>query len=1065
MNAHNFLAKIYLIACLILGSTAVSVAQNVARGTVTSDQGEPLIGVTVKLKSEPNKGVITDMDGNFILAVQKNKDILEFSYIGFETKEFPADIKKPMSVVLRESTELLDEVVVVGYQTVKRRDLTGSVGQANVDDMTKTPVSSIDQALAGRVAGVQVSSGSGTPGGEMSIVIRGKSTLTGSTDPLYVVDGFITDGAVGRSINPNDIASMDILKDASAAAIYGKRGANGVIMITTKQGKMGKLQVTYDYDAGIHWVPSKIEMMDAYEFVKLQQEILAPSEMNSSYFKEFEGRKYTLEDYKNTPQYDWQDKIFQSAWQQSHNIRMTGGSKEARYNASFRYYDQDGVVINSNFNRLQGNIGVNIRQKKLKIALNSFYDRSVKMGSDPSQSSHSGMNNLFFSVWGYRPVTEPGVPLQSLMDNIRDESVSATNDYRFNPIMSLNNEYRKFSTTIIRYNGFAEYELAKNLFLKVSGNYTSNKSRNETFNNSRTRYGYAGSVNGINGQLYNREISTWLNENTIRYNTTINKKHNLNGVGGITFDGRTAKINNLQSTQIDPAYESLGMASLQNGKSDSHVVSSDISKGRSMSFLGKINYDYDSKYYLAASFRADGSSNFAKKNRWGFFPSVSTAWNFTAEEFAKNWKKVISSGKLRAGWGQLGNDNVSMNAVYDVLGQKKGMWSYTSAGQYGHAVYPVGNRPTVGVVPIGFGNENLKWETTSQYNVGLDLSFLSDRITFTTDLYYRRTKDLLDFTNLPMTTGHGGAWVNIGEVENKGIELALTTVNIQKKDFQWTTNFNISFNRNKLVSLNHGQSAKMAYAQFDQNYNAQPSYIAKVGESMGMMYGYQYEGTYKYDDFNEVNGEYSLKSTVPAFSGVTSTQPGYPKYKDINGDGIIDSNDRTIIGRGDPIHTGGFTNNIQYKDFDLSIFMQWSYGNDIMNANLLMFESGNNKQKNLNQFASYANRWTVDNPESNIPRASTSASNQVFSTRIVEDGSFLRVKNITLGYTLPRKLTKKANIEKFRVYVSANNLITFSSYSGYDPEVSIRPSALTPGLDFSSYPRSTSFHLGANIEF
>ena len=1063
MRVQNFIIRLCL-AVLFVIVPGTLVAQKVAKGTVTTEDGEPLIGVAVKLVSDPTKGVVTDFDGNFMIAVKNNKEVLEFSYLGYQAQELVADVKKPMSVVLKEDSELLDEVVVIGYQTVKRRDLTGSVGQPNIADMTKTPVSSFDQALAGRVAGVQVSSGSGAPGGGMNIVIRGKSTLTGSTDPLYVVDGFITDSAVGRSINPNDIASIDILKDASAAAIYGKRGANGVIIITTKQGKMGELQVSYDFDAGVHWVPETIDMMDAYEFVKLQAEI-SPKDISSSYLKEYEGHQYTLEDFKGVPQYDWQNEIFQTAWQQSHNIRLTGGSKEARYNASFRYFDQDGVVINSNFNRLQGSLGTNIRQGRLRINLNSHFDRSVKLGVDPSQSASSGMNNLFYSVWGYRPVTEPGVPLNSLMDNIRDESVDSTNDYRFNPIMSLNNEYRKFSTTIVRYNGFAEYELAKNLYFKVSGNYVSNKTRNETFNNSRSRYGYPGSVNGINAQLYLREISSWLNENTVRYNTTINRKHHLNGVAGLTFDGRMTKLNTIQATQIDPAYEGLGMGALQNGKSDAYSASSTISKTRSMSVLGRVNYDYDGKYYLTASFRADASSNFAKRNRWGYFPSFSVAWNFMEEDFAKPISTVLSSGKLRAGWGQLGNDGAALNAVYDVLGQKKGMWGYTSSGQYGHAVYPIGGRPLVGVVPVSFGNEALKWETTDQSNLGIDLSFFNDRLTFTTDLYYRRTRDLLDFTNLPMTTGHGGAWVNVGEVTNKGVEFAINTINIQNKDFTWTSNFNISFNKNKLNSLNHGQAAKLDYAQFDQNFNSQPSYIAKVGHSIGMMYGYEYEGTYKYDDFTELNGQYTLKPDVPAFSGVTNTQPGYPKFKDINGDGVIDANDRTIIGRGDPIHTGGFTNNFTYKDFDLSIFMQWSYGNDILNANKLMFESGFNKKKNLNQFASFANRWTPDNPESNIPRVSNASSNMVFSSRVIEDGSFLRLKNITLGYTLPTAIAKKMYLESMRVYVAANNLITFTSYSGYDPEVSVRNSALTPGLDFSSYPRSTSFHFGVNLEF
>ena len=1063
MRVQNFLIKLCLAVLFVLVPGTL-VAQKVAKGTVTTEDGDPLIGVAVKLVSDPTKGVVTDFDGNFMIAISNNKELIEISYLGYQKQELLADVKKPMNIVLKEDSELLDEVVVIGYQTVKRRDLTGSVGQPNIEDMMKTPVSSFDQALAGRVPGVQVSSGSGAPGSGSAIVIRGKSTLTGNTDPLYVVDGFITDSSVGRSINPNDIASIDILKDASAAAIYGKRGANGVIIITTKQGKMGKLQVAYDMDAGIHWVPSQIKMMDAYEFVKLQAEV-APADMESTYFKEYDGHQYTLEDYRNVPQYNWQDHIFQSAWQQSHNLRLTGGTKEVRYNASVRYFDQDGVVINSNYNKVQGNLGTVIRQGNWKINLSANFDKTTNMGVNPALGSHSGMNNLFYSVWGYRPNTEPGVPLNSLMDNIRDESVNAQNDYRFNPIMSLNNEYSKNTNTIARFNGFVEYELAKDLFLKVSGNYVNRHNRDERFNNSKTRYGYIGSVSGINGQLNTTETASWLNENTLRYNTTINRKHNLNGVAGITFDGRMVKSNSVKATQIDPAYENLGMAALGNGKYDTFNVSSGISKARSMSFLGRVNYDYDSKYYLTASLRADGSSSFAKKNRWGYFPSFSVAWNFTEEAFAKSFKSVLSSGKLRAGWGQLGNDGVSLSAIYDIFAQRKGMGGYVGAGSHGHTVYPAGNGMIVGVAPVSFGNEDLKWETTSQANLGIDLSFFNDRISFTTDMYYRRTKDLLDYTNLPMTTGHGGAWVNIGEVTNTGIEFSLNTVNIQNKDFSWSSNFNISFNKNKLNKLNHGQAAKMAYAQFDQNFNSQPSYIAKIGHAIGMMYGYKYEGTYKVEDFDEVNGVYSLKPTVPAFAGVANTQPGFPKFKDINGDGVIDSNDRTIIGRGDPIHIGGFTNNLQYKNFDLSVFMQWSYGNDILNANRLMFESGFNNKKNLNQFASYANRWTFENQDSNIPRVSTATSNMVFSDRIIEDGSFLRLKNVTLGYTLPSSTTKKWSIEKLRLYVSGSDLLTFTGYKGYDPEVSVRNSALTPGLDFSSYPRSASFHFGLNLEF
>ena len=411
-------------------------------------------------------------------------------------------------------------------------------------------------------------------------------------------------------------------------------------------------------------------------------------------------------------------------------------------------------------------------------------------------------------------------------------------------------------------------------------------------------------------------------------------------------------------------------------------------------------------------------------------------------------------------------DEYNRRRRYVVKALKSKVGDYISNGSIPSGVYPInGSTTNVGTVPTSIGNSNLKWETTEQWNVGLDLSFFKERLNFTADIYRKTTRDLLLEASLPLTSGFYSATKNIGKVRNDGLELSLNTVNIQTKDFTWSTDFNIAFNKNEVLALSEGQNSLLTAASFDQNYNSQPSYIAQVGLPMGMMYGYIYEGTYKYDDFNKSGDTYTLKKGVPYYSTETNTQPGMPKYKDVNGDGIIDSNDRTIIGRGLPIHTGGFTNNFTYKGFDLSVFFQWSYGNDIMNANRLFFESSNNKSRELNQYASYANRWTPENPDSDIPAATTSASNRVISSRIVEDGSFLRLKTVTLGYTFPKTLIAKAKLSNARVYIAAQNLWTWTSYSGYDPEVSVRNSALTPGLDFSSYPRAYSISFGVNLGF
>ncbi len=1036
-------------------------------GTVVDAMGE-LPGVSVVVKGTTN-GMTTDLMGNFKLERVQPDDILQFSFIGYKTQEIKVGSQRTFNITMEEDAQQLDEVVVVGYQEIRKGDLTGSVAKANMEDLLSAPVSSFDQALGGRIAGVNVSSGEGMPGATMNITIRGNNSLTQDNTPLYIIDGFpVEDAAAAAAINPNDIESTNILKDASATAIYGSRGANGVVVITTKQGKQGKPVITYDGSFSVSKVTKTMEMMSGYEFVKLQNEI-EPTRTLERYFmngEPYEGKTWTLEDYRNAPVADWQDEIFRTAWAHSHNVGISGGGENVRYNGSLSYYSQDGILLNSGYERLQARMNTTFTRGKFTANITTNYSRTIQTGSSPSDNSYSGMNNLFYSVWGYRPVAYPNQTLDDLRTQLIDEAVeNEASDYRFNPIEDLKNAYRKNYTNNYQLNGYLQYQILDGLKLKVTGGYTYDNRHTDIFNNSKTRYGGPRSTKGVNAEVRRTERLTWLNENLLTYQHNWQNTHSLNVMLGTTLQNSDYEYYAFGTRDIPN--ESLGMAGMEQGTID--ATSSAKSSWALFSYFASASYNYKGKYYLSGTFRADGSSKFSADNRYGYFPSGSAAWTFTKEDFMEPTKDWLSSGKLRLSWGLTGNNRIGEYDRYALLQMIRAHVNDNSTVENGlvnNTVYPFNNvLETVGVTTTSLPNADLKWETTEQWNIGLDLGLFDERVAFTMDLYRKTTRDLLLDAQLPYSSGYITAMKNIGKVRNQGIELTLNTINVNNKNFKWSSNFNIAFNKNEVLELTEGQNSLMGYAPFDQNFNSQPNYIAKVGYPMGMIYGYVYEGTYKYEDFNQSGSTYTLKDNIPHYSSESNTQPGYPKYKDINGDGVIDADDRTMIGRGAPIHTGGFTNNFEFYGFDLNIFFQWSYGNDVLNANRLFFESSFQKKRELNQFASYADRWTPENPTSDIPRASNSGSNLVISSRVVEDASFLRLKSVTLGYNIPAKFLSKYNINKARVYVAAQNLWTLTGYSGYDPEVSVRNSALTPGLDFSSYPRAMSFSFGINLGF
>jgi len=1058
--------KLQIIVAMLaaaLSSVGLHAQTTEVKGQVIDAAGIPLIAVTVFEDGNTSVGTVTDIDGNYTIKPSKEDAVLVFSCLGFAEVKEPIGGRQVINVVLKEEQLSIQasEVVSVGYGTVSRRDLTGSVSKVDMSEIMKTPVTNFDQALTGKVAGVVVTTSDGSLGAEANITIRGNNSLTQSSAPLYVIDGFPTESSMATAIASADIESIDILKDASATAIYGARGANGVIVITTKQGSEGKPKVNFSASWTGSAIAKKVDLMDAYEFVVLQTEMNDYWKTSNLYLRDVNGAvAYTPEDYKgaSVESYDWQDQIYRNALTHNYNLSLSGGSKESgnRYNVSFSATDQDGIIVRSNFQRYQGKI--NFQQKigdKVTVDLLANYSRAITNGVNPTtaQQSSSASGWLMYSVWGYRPVT----PLSqqggddSIFDSILDSSVSSGDDYRFNPAKTVRNEYRKTIVDYLNANAGLTWEIIPDLKLKVTGGYTINKRRREEFNGTQTYTGYVGSPSGkgINGAIYWNDKTSWLNENTLTYTKRFARKHNFQFLAGFTMQGETFDYKGTVSEQMST--ESLGINGLHTGKYQS--VTPWQYDWTMMSGLFRVNYNFKYKYYLTASFRADGSSKFPAGNRWGYFPSAGASWNFNREDWLKD-KTWISNGKLRASWGLTGNNRTT--TPYDYYSQIA-----TLPGHVESYDYVFNGQIVSGYYPSNMSNEKLRWETTEQWNVGLDLSFLDSRIKMTADWYLKNTRDLLLQATIPASSGYTTAMLNIGSMQNQGVELTLNLVPVQRKNFTWAVDFNIAMNRNKVTALTNDQYSLMSKVSWDYNYNSQYPYITQVGKPSGMMYGYIYEGTYKSDEFN---GN-TLKDGVAYMGSVGKdlTKPGDPKYRDINLDGVIDDNDRTIIGCGQPLHTGGFGNTFNFHGFDVNVFFSWSYGNDVINANRLVFENGS--KQNLNLFSTYSDHWAAGtNEDSDIPRIGANGMN-VYSSRVVEDASFLRLKNITVGYTFPRSVLRKLHFDTMRVYLSAENLFTITGYTGPDPEVSTRNSVLTPGFDWSAYPRSRGITAGLSFTF
>lgn len=1049
-------------------------------GKITDLSGQPLFGASILEKGTSN-GVKTDVAGFFSMDVKNESAILVISFIGFDTEEVKATTGA-VQITLTPSFNSLESIVVTGYGTVKKKDVTGSLSSAPIDDMLKAPVANIADALQGRLAGVAVSSPDGQPGSVPNIVIRGNNSISQSSSPLYVIDGFPIEDASLGSLNPSDIESMDVLKDASATAIYGARGANGVVIITTKKGKAGLPVISFGISYGQQKMLKKMDLLSPYDYVVYQKEKDVLS--NNLYVNPITGvrgpgtiadstyLKYaTLDSYKNIPGIDLQDQMFVTAPFHNYDLSVSGGNKDTKYAISGNLFDVDGIMINSGYSRKQGRVVLdqNINDK-FKVGINANYSNLGTRGGSPSSTSVTNRNSAYapmFGIWGARPVAPIGASgsvNEDLSNDIYDPQliVNGSNPLLLNPVINQQHMVRTSSANILAANAYAEYRILPSLTLRVTGGISTNSTKIIAFNDTLTNQGNPRqSANGPNGSIINTASNSWVNENMLTYSKTFNGGHSLtvNGivseqVGSTSSDGEAA--NHLPNA-------SLGVNGLDEGTPVS--VTASYSDWALNSFTGRVNYDYKKKYFFTGTYRADGSSRFTPENRWAYFPSGAFKWRFSDEQFLKG-NKILSDGSLRISYGLTGNNRLSDYAFLTPV-------KINLSG----AVF--NNTIVASASPTTMANPNLKWETTSQVNIGTDLSFFKNRLSFTADVYRKKTYDLLLNAALPPTSGYSTVYKNVGSVQNQGLELSLNGTVLQSKDFTWTANFNISWNQSKVLALAENQDALMTATYFDLQYASSPSYIAKIGQPLGQMYGYVFDGLYQTSDFNYLPGfnpsavlpgsgsHYILKDNVPTNGTArTGIQPGDIKYKDLNGDGVINATDQTVIGRGLPVGSGGFGNNFKYKNFDLNLFFQFSYGNDIQNANRILFDgNGNGNNQYLNLFSSYTNRWTPTNTNTTNFRIGGQGPVGYYSSRTIEDGSYLRLKTVQLGYSLSDNLSKKIGIKTLKVYVSGQNIFTWTKYSGPDPEISTFNSALTPGFDYSGYPRARTLTMGANILF
>ncbi|WP_445748584.1 SusC/RagA family TonB-linked outer membrane protein [Polaribacter sp.] len=991
-------------------------AQINVSGKVTDTSGEVLPGVSVVIKGT-SVGAVTNFDGEYTINVPNNESILQFRFLGMKTKDVAFNGVRVLNVVLEEEQNRLNEIVIVGYSAVKKEDITGSISSIkdSLIAVNKTP--NLFDAIQGRIAGVNISSQSGEPGAGVSFNVRGSNSVFSAGSPLFIIDGVQIDinegevasagvGSVARmdplaTINPLDIESLEVLKDASATAMFGSRGANGVIIITTKSGKKGKMSLELTSSVGVSEATKTINIINPDEYL-IYRELRDPGNSFTNITTGGAPRDFSTLTSRN-----WQDEALRTAMLQNHFLSVRGGLDKSNYSASLGMVEQEGVIVNNNFRKYNGSFKITHQQNdnlKLGFTINSAMTESTGVANS------GGGGDEFNGVVQFLVIANPW-ELPDL-----DDAEQFGNSNFISPLSLIYEAKKKMKFTRTFGSLFAEYDFSKAIKFRTQAGATFTGSKLQEFHSSNSLFGFRWNGRAVVRQV---ESSSYNISSTLRYMKTFNKKHWVNVLVGAEaasylWESFFNDVTGFENQSL--GYNNIGLGQVFNDYGTSALPSNRIS------YFTSANYTLKGKYLFTANFRADASDRFGSQNRWGYFPGAAFAWNAHKESFIKNNIPQINQLKIRASYGQTGNERIP---------------PFTFAGGMENAFYASNDNLSFGLAPSSLENPDLKWETTTQFDIGLDVGLFDDRIHLTADYYNKQTTDMLINAPVPAQSGFNSQWQNLGALENKGFEFSISTVNINKPNFKWTTDFNISFNRNKVKDLGN---VEFIPTIINGGWITNPGRVI-VGEPVGIMYGYVFDGIHQ-------------------TGNTQGATPGTMKYKDLNGDGLIDdANDRTVIGDSNPLHVGGFNNSFTMKNFTFSFFFQWSYGNEIFNAAKLRT---NGLQPFMNITRDYyENAWTDQN-QSNIAPA-FGKIDQVPSSYFVEDGSFLRLKTVNLSYDLPKEALKNSSISGVSLFLSANNLFTITKYTGFDPEV-VSNNSLLPGFERFSYPRARTITLGLTVK-
>ena len=1093
--------RIVLVLALLLfagNMTAQTVTVN-----VKDSQGEAVIGASVIEQGTRNGGV-TDFDGNFTIKLTAGKPLV-ISYIGMKTKTVDTKGQSAISVVLDDDNTTLNDVVVIGYGTARKKDLTGAVSTVKGADLAKVPVTNVAEALTGKLAGVQITTTDGSPDAEMIIKVRGGGSITGDNSPLYIVDGFPVSSI--SDISSSDIEDITVLKDAASTAIYGSQGANGVILITTKSAKSGKTQVSYNMYIQGKTIRKKLDTMDPYQYVMYlyERQALQGASGISSFEKRY-GAYDDLDLYKYQNGHDWQDEMFGNHdISQSHNISISGGSDKTKFTLSGTYANDNSLMEGNGYRRYNMNF-------KLKHELYKNLDLDFGVRLADTETKGQGTGGGSYKIRSYDAIATG--PVFGLYDQIEIDPSSMTDDEYEEYINStrtlkdrVNDYWRRKDDRRYNFNAAINWKINKMFTLRGEGGYDYSFYQLKDWWGARSSMAVQNGGSQPMGQWDKKDTWKFREATTLNFKKVFNKIHDVNVMVGQEYVATNYETMSMTGKyfQKDIQPEKMFAAMQNNSKATgAQTISSTLGQeDRTVSFFGRVNYTLMDRYLLTLTFREDGSSKFSEGNRWGFFPAAALGWRIIEEPWMEKAKSWLSNLKLRLSYGTAGNNRIG-SAMFETTYKAYSSSKYYGAGNQQNPHYTLNNAQ--------LANPDLKWETTITRNIGLDFGFFNERLTGTLDFYSNSVKDLL--VEVPITAiGYTSMQQNIGETSNKGIELTLNAVILQHKDYSLNFNFNIGFNKNEVKQLSNGVT-QMAFnsGAFSTDMRGSDDYRVIVGEPLGLVWGFEYDGIYGVDDFEtyvddngktqfrfDSSGRYILKEGVVDNTYYTAgskagLRPGAPKFRDLNGDGKIDAdNDRTIIGKTQPKFQGGFGLNATYKWFDFAANFNYVVGNDVYNMDkMITYQSYRNQWAALRQEMAPVtlggDAWTyLDQATGTIVTdyetlkamnanaslwsgATTSDNNPVPNSYFIEDGSFLRLQNLTLGFTFPKAWTQKFACNQLRVYCTLNNVFCITKYTGYDPEVNSairgsKTSGLTPGADFSAYPKSFSWTVGANITF